>query len=65
MARTRGAHRSLGRSGFIHSNLDKESAKMVLNPGMFGPVMARFPEAEKRLLLKQICMKCDSNPEID
>jgi len=27
--------------------------------------MARFPEAEKRLLLKQICMKCDSNPEID
>ena len=29
-----------------------------LSPHPFALPMARFPEAEKRLLIKQICMKC-------
>lgn len=33
-------------------------AKNIINPGSLVAAMARFPEAEKRLLLKQICMKC-------
>jgi len=36
----------------------RDAAKSVLRASGFGPSMARFPEAEKRLLLKMICMKC-------
>jgi hypothetical protein len=28
-------------------------------------LMARFPEAEKRLLIKMICMKCNAPPETE
>ena len=38
------------------SPLDPEA---FLSPGLLPPSpMARFPEAEKRLLLKMICMNC-------
>ena len=36
----------------------REDAKSVLNFGRVASLMARFPEAEKRLLLKMICMNC-------
>lgn len=30
----------------------------LIRPAVLAGVMARFPEAEARLLYKQICMKC-------
>src|SRR3990172_6845664 len=41
------------------------TAKSIINPYSLAAAMARFPEAEKRLLIKMICMKCDTLPEID
>lgn len=34
------------------------TAKSIINPVPLAAAMARFPEAEKRLLNKMICMKC-------